>query len=187
VSTQALACPQCAFPFPGKPSSVTGQSGATPHHCPDCAMGLTGAQTHEAINGNFIGVGETWLCPHCGTPCTQNVQQCQDTTEDSQGNSTTIQSVQGPQISKKVTRQENHHTESKSLPAIHLRPTLWEKPSLKKDGFSPRYPRNREKAIRKDIFVRLIFFVFIAAVMALGALWQIEGVNPFEVLVDWRM
>lgn len=185
VSTQALACPQCAFPFPGKPPSLAGQSGVTPHPCPDCGMGLTGAQTHEASNENVIE--ETWLCPHCGTPCTQNLQQCEDATEDLQGISSTIQSVKGPQISEKVTGQENHHTDSESLPAIHLRPSLWKDPSLKKDGFSPRYPRNKGKAVRKNIVVSLIFFVFVAAVMVLGALWQLEGVNPLEALAYWRM
>ena len=87
VSTHALACPQCALPFPGKQARGVGQAGPKLHACPDCGCSvskraqtcphcgvtLMGEQTQPTTNGNTIE--ETWLCTHCGTPYTRKVRQ----------------------------------------------------------------------------------------------------------------
>jgi hypothetical protein len=64
---------------------------------------------------------------------------------------------------------------------------LWQDSSLpiKKDFdvISRRYPRNR----KRSFIVGLIIFVLVAVSIGLGALWQIQGINPLEALVYWRM
>ena len=87
VSTHALACPQCALPFPGKQARGVGQAGTKLHACPDCGcpvskqaqtcphcgVTLEGEQRSLPTNRNFVE--ETWLCTHCGTPYTRKVRQ----------------------------------------------------------------------------------------------------------------
>ena len=92
VSTHALACPQCALPFPGKQARGVGQAGTKLYSCPDCGClvskqaqtcphcGVTlegeqgeGEQRPLTIKPNFVE--ETWLCTHCGTPYTRKVRQ----------------------------------------------------------------------------------------------------------------
>ncbi|UCH91413.1 MAG: hypothetical protein JSU60_01465, partial [Nitrospirota bacterium] len=92
VSTHALACPQCALPFPGKQTRGVGQAGTKLYSCPDCGCpvskqaqtcphcGVTlegeqreREQTPLTIKPTFVE--ETWLCTHCGTPYTRKVRQ----------------------------------------------------------------------------------------------------------------
>ena len=97
VSTHALACPQCALPFPGKQTRGVGQAGTKLYSCPDCGCpvskqaqtcphcGVTleaeqregeqreGEQRPLTIKPTFVE--ETWLCTHCGTPYTRKVRQ----------------------------------------------------------------------------------------------------------------
>ena len=100
VSTQAVACPQCAFPFPGKHGLSEDSRAQKLSTCPDCGLliskharscphcGITkldeqtskvttkitqvDEQTHQTTNGNLVE--ETWLCPHCATPYTRKVR-----------------------------------------------------------------------------------------------------------------
>lgn len=53
VSSEALSCPQCAFPYPGKKERLNGKSNESLHACGDC--------------GNIISK-QAKSCPHCGSP-----------------------------------------------------------------------------------------------------------------------
>jgi hypothetical protein len=64
---------------------------------------------------------------------------------------------------------------------------LWQDSSLptKKDFdvISRRYPRSK----KKSIIVGFIIFLLVAVSIGLGLLWQLQGINPLESLVYWRV
>jgi len=197
VSTRAFACPQCAFPFPGKPSSAEGQAGATLHPCPDCGclvsrkaqscphcgvVLLKGEQELIAKNGNVVE--ETWLCTHCGTPYTRKVRQEQELMPDCP----TVHSARLKNSVEDPLGQDSGHLKLPSnLASPRRRSQLWQdsslSPQIDQGIVSPRYPRSR----KKSLIVGLIIVVLVAASIALGTLWQLQGINPLEALVSWRL
>jgi hypothetical protein len=54
---------------------------------------------------------------------------------------------------------------------------------MDRDVVSPRYPRSR----KKSFLLGLLIFILIAASVVGGAFWQLQGINPLEALVYWRM
>lgn len=217
VSTKALACPQCGLPFPGKLGLSTNSHSHKLTACPDCGsqvssqalschhcgLVLTEKQAHQVTNENAIE--ETWLCPHCGTSYTREVKRRENAIAASQKSISTIQPAQGLQIATK-TGKDYHDTDIESILEDIRRSSplwqdssssedvsssqyprgrspLWQDPSARKDVSSPRYPRNE----KKSLIVGLIIFVLVAASIVFGFLWKLEGVNPLEALIYWRM
>jgi len=269
VSTHALACPQCALPFPGKQACGLGQAGTKLHSCPDCGCpvskqaqtcphcGVTlegeqreGEQRPLPTNQNFVE--ETWLCTHCGTPYTRKVRQEKELVTDHQ--SALAASIAGHRVERLLepvlhqetvvpTSNAGRGVEKLLEPAPHqetvvptsnggrgveklLEPAphqetvvptsngersgerplgprpnqvkrkkvsasprrqsqLWQDSSFGEEieSFLPRYPRSR----KKSILLGLLVFILIAASVVGGALWQLQGINPLEILVYWRM
>ncbi|MEX0828881.1 MAG: hypothetical protein WD032_01415 [Nitrospirales bacterium] len=70
---------------------------------------------------------------------------------------------------------------------LRKQPPLWQDSSLpiKKDFdvISRRYPRSK----KKSLIVGLIIFLLVAVSIGLGAWWQLQGINPLEALIYWRM
>ena len=194
VATQALACPQCAFPFPGKQGlsedSQSNKLSSCPgcgflvsrqaRSCPHCGQAL-GEQKNQTTNENVSE--ETWLCPHCGTPYTRKVKRQENAVLAPQETSLITQPEKGLQTSEMAMEQNDNRTEIESLLPLCNRPPLWQDPSARKEVSSPRYPRSR----KKSIVVGLIIFVLVAVSIVFGALWLYQGINPLEVLVYWRM
>ncbi len=219
VSTQALACPQCAFPFPGKQGLSEGSQSNKLCPCPDCGFLVSKQarscphcgvlkveeQKPQSSNGNLSE--ETWLCPHCGTSYTRKVsKEAEQVTDNQSIPAVPAQSTGAALLQSSVHKQE-------AVPTIDLgnileeplsstrdrikleemptpprqRSPLWQDTSLPMERdqrvVSRRYPRSR----RKSIVVGLIIVVLVAASIAFGALWQMQGVNPLEALVYWRM
>ena len=241
VSTHALACPQCALPFPGKQARGVDQTGTKLHSCPDCGcpvskqaqtcphcgVNLEGEQRPLPTNQNFVE--ETWLCTHCGTPYTRKVRQEKELVTDHQ--STLAVSNAGRRVERLLEPTSHQETvvptsnagrgvEKLLEPAPHQEtvvPTsngvrsgerplgagpnqvkrkkvsasprrqsqLWQDSSFGEEieSFLPRYPRSRKKSILLGL---LVFILIIASVVG-GALWQLQGINPLEILVYWRM
>ena len=244
VSTHALACPQCALPFPGKQARGVGQAGTKLHACHDCGFPVSkqaqtcphcgvklegeqreGEQRTLPTNQNFVE--ETWLCTHCGTPYTRKVRQENVLVTDHQvvvppskagGSvgrllepaphqetvvppSNTGQSVEKPLEPVPEVAPPSHAGQSVERPlgpipnqvkrgnvsaSSRRRSHLWQDSSFGEEieSFLPRrYPRSR----KKSILLGLLVFILIAAAVVSGALWQLQGINPLEVLVYWRM
>jgi hypothetical protein len=65
------------------------------------------------------------------------------------------------------------------------RSQLWQDSSFGEEieSLLPRHPRSR----KKSILLGLLIIILIAASVVSGALWQLQGINPLEILVYWRM
>ena len=63
VSSLALSCPKCAFPYPGKKERLNGTATETLLPCQDC--------------GNLISKSAL-ACPHCGAPSVQNQEMTKE-------------------------------------------------------------------------------------------------------------
>ncbi len=292
VSTHALACPQCALPFPGKQARGVGQAGTKLHACHDCGFpvskqaqtcphcGVTlegeqreGEQRPLTIKPNFVE--ETWLCTHCGTPYTRKVRQenglvtdhqvvvppskaggsvgrllepaphqetvvppskaggsvgrllgpaphqetvvppsnggrsmerllepvpHQETVVPPSNRGQSVEKLLEPDLHQEVTPTSNAGQSVKRplgpIPnqgkrgnvsaSSRRRSQLWQDSLFGEEieSFLPRrYPRSR----KKSILLGLLVFILIAAAVVSGALWQLQGINPLEVLVYWRM
>ena len=287
VSTHALACPQCALPFPGKQTPGVGQAGTKLHACPDCGcpvskqaqtcphcgVPLEEEQRSLPTNRNFVE--ETWLCTHCGTPYTRKVRQEKELVTDHQavvptGNmgrsverllepvphqetvlptsnmGRSVERLLEPVLHQEAvvptgntgrgverllepiphqetvvptsnmggsverllepiphqetvvpTSNTEHSVERLLEPgpdqvkrknvsaSPRRRSQLWQDSSFGEEieSLLPRHPRSR----KKSIFLGLLIFILIAASVVSSALWQLQGINPLEILVYWRM
>ncbi len=82
VSDFALACPQCAYPYPGKPGASEeklqtctecgGVISKKAQSCPHCGISCADASQSSPVREE--SKEESWLCPHCGTPYTRKVR-----------------------------------------------------------------------------------------------------------------
>ena len=194
VSTHALACPRCAFPFPGKHGVLDSSPSQKLHPCPDCGFlvskhartcphcGVTkpDEQTPQATNGNLIE--ETWLCPHCGTSYTRKVQNKEEKV------------IVGDQVlppnTEEMTMEESprvvpNPAEGDVVPGPQRKQSpLWHDSSFsaKRDyeAVSRRYSRGKTKSR----IVGLIIFLLVVGTIVLGALWQYQGIHPLEILTN---
>ncbi len=197
VSTRALACPRCAFPFPGEhglSEDLRSQKLHSCHDCgfliskqarscPHCGVATREEQTPRATNGDTIE--ETWLCPHCGTSYTRNVSRNEEKSAVGHQVPISIADERTMEVSPKLTPDQ---VKVVDIPEPQRKQSpLWQDSSFptKKDYdlVSNRYPRNR----KKHLMVGFIIAVLVVASIALGALWQLQGINPLEALVYWRM
>ena len=204
VSTKAVACPQCAFPFPGKQgvSEISQSTNLSPcqecgfqvskqaRSCPHCGVTLIGEQAHQTTNGNVNE--ETWLCPHCGKPYTRKVkleENIQTAYQEPPPLLPPVKELETSETGKELQTSEivqgwdNGHTELESLLPLRSRAPLWQNPSATNEGSSSRYPRSRNKSM----VVGFIILLLVIAAIVFGAFMQLEGINPLEALVFWQM
>jgi len=205
VSTEALACPQCAFPNPGKNSPSNSKKG-TYHQqvCPGCGQSVS-KQAHICHfcgisllgdrNGNSVTevpevgdtIDETWLCPHCGTPYTRKVKRGGVALGTSTDNPPAIspptflpQSRQG-----EIPPGMGNSGVSIGSPT-RRRPALWQDPLMtakETDANVPRFPRSR----KKSIILVIVGILLTLVAGGLGALWQFKGITPLELLAYLQM
>ncbi len=82
VSSLALACPQCAYPQPGKQGTSEeklqaclecgGVVSKKAKFCPHCGISCINASENTPVIAE--SKDESWLCPHCGIPYTRKVR-----------------------------------------------------------------------------------------------------------------
>lgn len=193
VSTQALACPQCAFPFPGKQGL---SEGSQPHtlsschgcgflvskqarSCPHCGQTL-GEQIHQTVHEHISE--ETWVCPHCSAPYTRKVNQQENAGLASPETSVITQPNNELETSDTATAENEIPTETESLLPLCSRPPLWQDLSAKKETPYPRYPRSN----KNSLVVGLIIFALVAAAIVFGVLWQYQDITPLKILFFWQ-
>jgi hypothetical protein len=168
VSTKAVACPQCALPFPGKSHHSTNSNSDQFSTCPDCGshvskkaetchhcgLALQDAWIPQAILENTIE--ETWLCPHCGKPYTRQVKRQGDAVATPQeAVSSVIQPTNALQIAEKTTGEDYKDTDIESiLEDIRTHSPLWQDDSAS-EGVSPsHYPGGSRSPLWQDLSAR---------------------------------
>ena len=194
VSTQARVCPQCAFPFPGEHGLSEGLRSQKLRSCHDCGFliskqarscphcGVTTCEEQTLHSTNGDAIEETWLCPHCGTSYTRNVSKKEDPLHQ------VLSSIAEERSMEASPRSAPNHVKVDDIPEPQRKQSpLWQDSSfptkIDYDLVASRSPRNR----KKPLIVGLIIFVLVVASIALGALWQLQGINPLEALVYWQM
>jgi hypothetical protein len=195
VSTEAWACPQCAFPFPGKKGSQEDRSTARLNRCPQCddpvsqyvqkcphcGVSLIGEHTLPRNGGE--ATRETCLCPHCGLSHTRKVPQ---PVQERAGIKDAMPSATTGNPLKTAGIRDSHADTYRNDPAIQAskrRSPLWQDPSVPKEVSSPRIRRNN----KNSLIVGLILVVIVVMSVAFGAIWQLKGLNPLEAILYWGM
>ena len=195
VSTEAWACPQCAFPFPGKKVSQVDRpvtklptcpqcDGPLSQHdqiCRHCGVALIGGHAHRRTDGE--AVQETCLCPHCGSSHTRKVPQTVQAGAGVKESTPPATTVNPSKTTGIRDRHVDTHRNDPALQGTRRRPPLWQNPSVPKEASSPRYRRSN----KNSLIVGLILLVIVAMSVAFGAVWQLKGLNPLEAIMNWRM
>ena len=93
----------------------------------------------------------------------------------------------GQSVERPLRALPNQVKREKVSTSPRRRSQLWQDSSLPtkmdRDVVSLRYPRSR----KKSFLLGLLIFILIAASVVGGAVWQLQGINPLEALVYWRM
>ena len=197
VSTEARACPQCAYPFPGRSGPQESRSavrlktcpechGPVSQHaqaCPHCGVSFMGGPGHRGTNEESIQ--ETLKCPHCGESYIHTRKVAQPTKTNTGPQETAPSISRGNLLETTGIQNISVETSRKDLPLQRSRrqTPLWQDPSVLQEVISPRYPRSK----KKSIIVGVILLVIVAMSVVIGAMWQLQGLNPLEALVSWHM
>lgn len=202
VSTEAVACPQCAFPHPGKKSFSSGKILSASQPCPGCGHSVSkqssvcqscGISLVGERNGNAVAeveegaLEETWLCPHCGTPYTRKVKRSGGAMDISSGKPPASGPLTPVQLSGQVDSQQRMPNAGVSKGSLaRRRPALWQDP-LRVDedtaANTPRFPRSR----KKSLILAIVGIILIVVAGGLGALWQFKGITPLELFAFLQM
>ena len=196
VSTEARACPQCAFPSPGKHAleeertsglhtcpQCHGLVSPDAHTCPYCRVTLAGGQVQQGENGESIQ--ETLVCPHCRASYIHTRKVSYPVKADTKSPAMTPSVTPGKRLATKGSRDSHVEPLHKTpAPLGPRRPSaLWQDPSGYQKVAPPRFPRSK----KNSILIGLILLVIVTLSVAFGAIWQLNGLNPLETILSWRM
>ncbi len=203
VSTQALACPQCAFPHPGKQGLIEDGASDKLHPCPDCGL-LISKQANscphcgvnkleekkplakkEPLPANDDFTEENWLCTNCGTPYTRKVNlKHGEVKYESHKAPPLVQSNTKMELSHSQILNEfdTHAPEQDNLLPLRSRSPLWQDSPIEKEvDFSPPQSPGKKKT---TLILIIVLLVILAVAGSLGALWYFQGISPLDLLSD---
>lgn len=196
VSTEARACPQCAFPSPGK-HALEEERAAGLHTCPQChglvspdaptcpycRVSLTGGQAQQEDNGESIQ--ETLVCPHCRASYIHTRKIPQPVKAGIKSPALTPSVTPGKRLATKIPRDSHVEPLRKTTALLGPRrpSALWQDSSGSQKVAPPRYPRNK----RNSILIGLILLVIVTLSVVFGAIWQLNGLSPLETIFSWGM
>lgn len=196
VSTEARACPQCAFPSPGK-HALEEERAAGLHTCPQChglvspdapacpycRVALTGGQVQQEDNGESIQ--ETLVCPHCRASYIHTRKVPTSVKTDDKSQAKTPSFTPRKPVAPKDPRERQVEPLRKTTALLGPRrpSALWQDPSGSQKVAPPRFPRSK----RNSILIGLILLVIVTLSVVFGAIWQLNGLNPLETILSWRM
>lgn len=196
VSTEARACPQCAFPSPGKHALEEERAAGLPTcpqchglvspgapTCPYCQVSLTGGQPQQEDNGESIQ--ETLVCPHCRASYIHTRKVLQSVKAGAKSPAIAPSVTPGKRLATKGSRDSYIEPLRKTTALLGPRrpSALWQDPSGTQKVAPPRFPRSK----RNSILIGLILLVIVTISVLFGAIWQLNGLNPLETIFSWRM
>ena len=200
VSSVAVACPQCAFPYPGRKESGNGQLATSLRTCPECkrviskgvsscphcgAPGPDSVQIPETLSAE--DGEETLTCPHCGVSFSRGPTSTP----------TPIHSIEGEPplhpIEEKILAAQSRiglgieeEEAEEELPgdptfsAGRRKKPLWEAKS-KSLRESPRHARSH-----KPWNTLLVVMLVILLIAAGWIIWELRDMSGLEALVYWN-
>ncbi|WP_447970191.1 hypothetical protein [Nitrospira sp. M1] len=208
VSSEALSCPQCAFPYPGKKDRLNGKSNETLLACQDCGNPISkfayacphcGAPTanHQVKDGSPVASEsvpevsvaaeeQTWLCPNCGVPYTRRIKGAKGGREGSDSPMAKLPSTNARQ--QDFQDEELQGLDGRSavdamiLRKERKRSPLWEEAKAMYEEES-QYPRPRKKWSLTFLVILAVLLVCVVSFAFLG----LKGLNPLEALVYLQM
>lgn len=196
VSSVALACPQCAFPYPGRKETGNGHYDKTLRTCPDCQRIISrqvqmcphcGAPTPEVdeIPEPLVmeESEEALICPHCGERVTRSLQARKPVEEAnpvmaSQVKNTPAQSILSSQIAEGDASQEL--IGEPSFPVERKKKPLWEQ----RNENLQEWPRHSKPKRGWNPF--LLVMLVVLPLLAGWAFWEFSGMSGLEALVFWN-
>jgi len=196
VSSVALACPRCAFPYPGRKDTENGHYEKALKTCPDCKRiisrqvqmcphcGAPAPEAEENPEPLAIEEGEeTFMCPHCGVPFTRRPKARKpveglDTALLNEEKGLIAQSRISPGFEEASPSEELMGDQS--LPIGRKRKPLWEE---RKESYHewPRHSRPK-KRWNTVLLVMLVILLLVAG----WALWELRDMSGLEALVYWN-
>ena len=196
VSSVALACPQCAFPYPGRKDTGNGQYEKALRTCLDCKRIISkqvqrcphcGAPDPEAgETPDSLAIEEdekTVLCPHCGVSFTHGVQPRKlveevDSLLPIEEKVLAAQSRIGLGIDE--TGVDEEQTGDPSFPAGRRRKPLWE-------GKNESFRELHRHALPKKPWNTFLLVILIVLLLVAGwAIWELRDMSGLEALVYWN-
>jgi hypothetical protein len=197
VSSVALACPQCAFPYPGRKEAGNGHYDKTLRTCPDCQRIISrqvkmcphcGAPTPEIdeIPEPLVveESEETIICPHCGEPVKRSLKARKPVEEPnrfmtSEETSMPAQSILSSQIAAADASQEL--IGESSFPVERKRKPLWQQRNENPQDW-PRHSKHK-RGWNPFLLVTLVLLTLLAG----WAFWEFSGMSGLEALVFWNL
>ncbi|GJL54308.1 MAG: hypothetical protein NPIRA02_14400 [Nitrospirales bacterium] len=206
VSSEALSCPQCAFPYPGRKDRLNGKSSETllackdcgnpiskfAHACPHCgaptanpqAKGEGSGSSESVADVSSVGEEQTWLCPNCGVPYTRRIKGTKGGAADS--SIAKIPSanprLEDFQVEELQGLDGRSTVDTMILRKERKRSPLWEEAKAMYEDES-QYSRPRKKWSVTVLVILAVLLVFVVSFAFFG----LKGLNPLEALVYWQM
>ena len=200
VSTQALSCPQCAMPHPGRKEQGNGHHDSALTTCPECKSLISKrAKICPHCGAPLAGdpiekeppelpvakpAEETWLCPHCGMPYTRKPKANKMNGLDSPSQ---MENGLDAHLKYGLESEEPRYREMRSKDRQYtgrrekVRSPLWQEGGHVYDEM-PRYPRTPKKWAAISVILVLVLLS-----VGAWALWEFKDLNGLEALVYWNM
>ncbi|MCA9471755.1 MAG: hypothetical protein MRJ96_04425 [Nitrospirales bacterium] len=216
VSSLALSCPKCAFPYPGKKERLNGTAtekllpcqdcgsliSKSAQSCPHCgapiAQSVEQAKTERPPEPPTIlspsptplassePEEQTWLCPNCGVPYTRRLKGSKSEVEELNG--LALQSAP-PMASRRTNALEDELRQEVQNSLSIVVPRRERKRSPLWEEAKAMYEEEHLSSRprpKKGVYLLVLVAVLLLSIVSL-VFWGLEGLNPLEALVYWQM
>jgi RNA polymerase subunit RPABC4/transcription elongation factor Spt4 len=196
VSSVALACPQCAFPHPGRKGTENGHYEKALRTCPDCKRiisrqiemcphcGAPASGAEEKPEPLAMAEGEeTLMCPHCGVSFTRG-PKARKPVEEVDSLLPIDEKVLAAQsrigLEFEEAGADDELTGDPSFPVGKRKKPLW---GEKNESFreSPRHSRPKN-SWNTYLLVLLVILLLVTG----WAIWELRDMSGLEALVYWN-